>query len=77
MGRHPFTPLIKVCLLTEPDFTTLILTRQISLQNSSAEFHKYSTVGLVADIRLPIETGLTGECALHIRPPVILIRKEA
>jgi len=77
MDRHSFTPLSKVCLLTAPVFTKLILTRQLSLQNSSAEFHKYSTIGLVADIRLAIETGPTDECALHIRPPVTLICKEA
>jgi len=77
MGRRSFTPLSKVCLLTKTVFTKLFVTRQLSLQNSSAEIHKYSTIGLVADMRLPIEKGPTGECALHIRPPVILIRKEA
>jgi len=76
-GRHSSTPLSKLRLLTAPVFTKLILTRQLSLQNSSAEFHKYSTIGFVADISLAIETGRTDECALHVSPPVIFIRKEA
>lgn len=77
MGRHSFTPLNKVCLLTAQVFTKLIHTRQLSLQNSSAEFHKHSTIGLVADISLAIETVPTDEYALHIRAPFVLIRKEA